>query len=139
MIDLTNKELFEDITYIVILGENFDLHNDFKCIGVKYSENERRCSFFFKKVSEEEKPVMLLLFEDAIISKCELNFQEGFTSTTLNLFYRGRFELDGKLFEKTESNEKYFYIEFETGGKFEFLATKVTFSCLDDLSEVYMF
>ena len=46
-------------------------------------------------------------------------------ASTLNAFYRGRFENDGRLLEYSKTDERYFYIDFQDEDKFEVFAKKV--------------
>jgi hypothetical protein len=43
----------------------------------------------------------------------------------LDLFYRGRFEIDGKLYGTSEKGENYFYLDFLEDNSFEIFATEV--------------
>lgn len=61
------------------------------------------------------------------IVRLDLYLSRANDSSTLNNFYRGRFETSKGLAEYSQLNEAYFYLEFEQGDKFEVLAQEVLF------------
>ena len=127
MIDLTNTELFLDLTTIKYGESFFDLHNDYDCTDINYKLLSKTISFLFQpSTSEPLKKGLCLLFEDATIVDFNVNLKRTSDSFTLDLFYRGRYEIDGKLFEISPHGEGYFYIGFFEGDSFEIFSKKVT-------------
>jgi len=69
-----------------------------------------------------------LSFEGASLQNFTLFFEKHQDSGTLNNFYRGKFEIQNALLEHLETGERFFYIEFEMGDKFEISAMKAFLS-----------
>jgi hypothetical protein len=127
MIDLTNAELFLDLTTIKYGESFFDLHNDYDCTNINYKLLSKTISFLFQPSSTEPlRKSLCLLFEDATISNCNLNLMRTSDSFTLDLLYRGRYETEGNLFEISPNGDGYFYIGFIEGDSFEIFSKKVT-------------
>jgi hypothetical protein len=120
MIDLTKMELFENLLVFKTEKDVIDLHNDFKCQSIEYDREVRSIKFIFKDKGND----LVLQFNDAVLNKVNLLFNRTVDSSILNNFYRGRFELDGKLFEYTEEGRGYYYLEFEEGDIFEIFSLK---------------
>ncbi|MDP4255367.1 MAG: hypothetical protein Q8938_15265 [Bacteroidota bacterium] len=126
MIELTDVELFKDLTFIEEGGENYDLHNEFECFSFMYDQESETVNMAFKERNSKslESDKICIMFKGVSFCKFELSLIRSEDSATINNFYRGRFEMDGKLYEKSSEGASYFYIEFETGDKFEFFAKK---------------
>jgi hypothetical protein len=122
MIDLTNTELFKDLTTIESKDKSFDLHNDYDCILIDYDVKKRVLIIDLKRNGREKGDKLRLQFENASIAKLELHSTESQDSGTISSFYRGRFEINGILSEYSSQGERYFYIEFEDGKKIELFA-----------------
>ena len=121
MIELTNVELFESLVGIESENNFIDLHNDYDCTSIQYSVETK----LFELSFHAENSKIVLQFKDAIITKFNLVPNRTEDSSTLNNFYRGRFIVNGELFEYSLSGEGYYYIEFEEGDMFEVLAREV--------------
>lgn len=121
MIDLTNIELFESLASIESGSSTIDLHNDYDCTGIRYDAEEKLLELTFQAIASS----VVLKFEGASISKFSLVPKRTEDSSTLNNFYRGRFVVNGEIFEYSPSGEGYYYIEFEEGDMFEVFARKV--------------
>lgn len=132
MIDITGGELFKDLMCFQIQNKVIDLHNDYECESIKYRHEEKKLIFMFNRQAFSNSKITLV-FEGVSIQKCDLYLSRTADSGTLNVFYRGRFEVDGNLYEKSKSNQEYYYIEFENGDKFELFSTKVYFSIAEDV------
>jgi hypothetical protein len=125
MIELTDEMLFKDLTFIERNGNKYDLHNDYKCVIFDYNkENETLNIVFEARVSKSENLRVGLTFKEVTIAKFEMFFTRTEDTSTLNSFYRGRFEKDGKFFEYSATGARYFYIEFEQGDKIEFYSSR---------------
>jgi hypothetical protein len=72
------------------------------------------------------KKDLCLLFEEATIANFNVNLKGGEDSCTLDLFYRGRYEIAGNLFEISPHGESVFYIDFFDGDSFIIFSKKVT-------------
>lgn len=123
MIELKNVELFKDLTTIEQNGIVLDLHNDFTCAIVDYDKNEKLLHIGF--ISNIDGGKICLRFEGVTIVKLNLIFNKIKDKSTINILYRGRFEIDGSLFEYSKLQESYFYMEFEEGDSFEFFTEKL--------------
>ncbi len=120
MIDLTQVELFEFQLIFHMEDRIVDLHNDYKCETIIYDFEKQllRCSF----IGELR---IFLDFGGASVKKINVLFERTLDSSTLNSFYRGRFEQNGNLLEFTEDGKGYYYLEFENGDSFELHSSKV--------------
>lgn len=67
-------------------------------------------------------------FVDVEISDISFLLCKEEDNETINILYRGRFEIDGVLFEKTSLNKVLFYIEFESGSKINVFCSKAFLS-----------
>lgn len=68
---------------------------------------------------------LYLLFENVTFSTFNVYLKRSTESCILDSFYRGRYEIDGTLFEYTPAGERYFYLAFIEGDAFEFYSGKV--------------
>lgn len=130
MINLTDIELFKDLTCLQQEDRIFDLHNDYNCTSINYNLANRTTEIIFESINSKANK-LCLLFEEASIAKfiCFLNRSED--ASTINSLYRGRFETSEGLSEYSASGDRYFYIEFEQGDIIEMFAQRVTlFECM---------
>lgn len=129
MINLFDTNLFEYLTSIQEGNSFFDIHNNFVCTNFSYKQDTKRLKILFKNTSNNERDVneVCIIFNRATIVGFELYLSRINDSSTLNDFYRGRFETSEGLAEYSQLNEAYFYLEFERGDKFEVLAQEVLF------------
>jgi hypothetical protein len=118
--ELTNVELLKNLLDIELSGENIDLHNDYTCTDVLYREKDLRLKF---KKSADEGEFLMIQFIDTEISKLEFSFGSN-DGITLDNFHRGRYEIEGRLFDEY-NGKKCFYIEFYEGGTIELLCKQV--------------
>jgi hypothetical protein len=127
MINLTNTELFLDLNTVKYGESFFDLHNDYDCTAINYKLPDKTISFSFQpRIHESAKKELCLLFEEATIANLNVNLKRTPGSCTLDLFYRGRYEKDGNLFEITPNGEGVFYVDFWEGDSFIIFSKKVT-------------
>lgn len=118
MIELTNIELFKSLSSVESDNAIIDLHNDYVCTSIQYSTDKKMFELSF----QAENSNVILQFKDAVITKFDLVPKRTEDSCILNNFYRGRFEINGELFEYSPLGQRYYYIEFEEGDVFEILA-----------------
>jgi len=125
MIELTHSELFKDLSFIQGLDKAYDLHDNFNCSNISFSNQELTFKIFFEPI--EPIPALqngvCIVFNAAKIVKFDLSLSRTSDSATINNFYRGRFEKAGVAREYSEDGEVYFYIEFEEGDRFELFAS----------------
>jgi hypothetical protein len=126
-IELTNVELLKDLTTLETAETFFDLHNDYICTNIYYKSLDKTLSFMFEPaIGNAAKSSLCLLFENVTISNFNLYLNRTTDSSTLDSFYRGRYQIDDTLFEYAPTGEGYFYLEFIEGDAFECFAGKVT-------------
>ncbi|MCO5242029.1 MAG: hypothetical protein M9904_18470 [Chitinophagaceae bacterium] len=129
MIDLTDTSLFQDLTYIQFDNAGFDLHNDYHCVEIAYNSKDDSIQFTFNPTKKGIIDMQVyLFFQNAKIENLNLVFERTADTTTINNFYRGKFERENTLLEYLETGERFFYIEFEEGDKFEIFARRVFLS-----------
>lgn len=116
-IDFTEAELFENLLETKDEFHHFDLHNDFTCVGVKYSDNALSLKF----QNDKGHGYITIRFIEVIILKLEMPLK----NLTIDNFHRGRYELNGELHDEYQ-HKKCFYIEFYEGGSIELLCSKAT-------------
>ena len=126
-IELINAELLKDLTTVEAGETFFDLHNNYVCTNINYKLQAKTLSFLFEPgLADVTKNPLCLLFENVTFSNFELYLKSTVDSSTLDSFYRGRYEIEGSLFEYTPTGEAYFYMEFIEGDSFEFFSSKVS-------------
>lgn len=123
LIDVTNNHLFESILQFCYNDLTVDLHNDYKCYKYIYDSQKQEFLVSFKEKKGEIFRVSIW-FKYAIIKNLSYQFIIPADHLTLDNFYRGRFEENGKLFE-TSSLGNYYYIDFVEGINFELFAKEV--------------
>ncbi|MFT3701671.1 MAG: hypothetical protein QM802_04850 [Agriterribacter sp.] len=129
MIDLTDVQIFKDLTYIETEEAGFDIHNDYSCIQTSFDATDNTLKFSFQSSKDSILKYRLeLIFQNIKIEKFDLLWERNEDSGTLNNFYRGKFEIQNSLVEFLDTGERFFYIEFEMGDKFEISAKKAFFS-----------
>jgi hypothetical protein len=122
MIELTNSELFSWLTEITIRNRFFDLHNEFTCTLFSYNSQSKRLDIEF--FSNDKDVKLFFFFEESEVKKININYAPE-DASTVNNFYRGRFDLGDGLSEYFEDGSAYFYLEFENGDAFEIKAMKL--------------
>lgn len=129
MIDLTDTDLFQDLTYVQFNNGGFDLHNDYHCIEIAYNSKDNSIQFTFESIKKRIIDNQLCLsFQKAKLENLNLFFERTTDTSTINNFYRGKFERENIVLEYMETGERFFYVEFEEGDKFEIFAQKVFLS-----------
>ena len=123
--DLTNSELFKDLTAISEENQFFDLHNDYSCKAISYDSATKVLRAIFEPCKSKTNN-LCLEFTEARIAKLFFYFSCSQDASTISAFYRGRFEIEGELLEYLKSDERYFYIDFQEEDKLEVFAKKVS-------------
>lgn len=129
LIELTNAELLKDLTTVETVDTFFDLHNEYICTNIDYKSSDKTLFFLFEpNKNDAAKNNLYLLFENATIANLNFYINKTADSSTLDSFYRGRYQIEDALFEYAPTGEGYFYLEFMEGDAFECFAGKVTLS-----------
>jgi hypothetical protein len=126
MTDLTNSELFKDLVSFKMEGYDIDLHNDFRCVQLIYLNTQKKLTLIFEnvKIIKIGKKICII-FDDVIIEKIDAQFNGAAPESSIELFYRGRFQVGDKLIDTNENNQNYFYLEFVKGLSMELFARYV--------------
>ena len=124
MTDLTGSELFKDLASFKLDDEIIDLHNSYNCIDIVFDAVVNELKIVFEHISEAGNKVGLV-FENVSIRKMSIKLNRTPDSQTLNILYRGRFEVNNVLYEYSSLQQSYFYFEFEEGDAFEVFSDKV--------------
>lgn len=121
--DLTPTPLFDGLLSFQIEGVEVDLHNEYDCRAVSLEKNTLRLSFIHVSTSQP----IIILFKDALV--CVLSFDPSIPDSTLDLFYRGRFEEgENVLSTYDQQGRSYYYLSFNNGSEIQLLARSVTAS-----------
>jgi hypothetical protein len=120
-IDITNSELLKsliDIDYNK--NTSYDIHNDFDLEAINYSEDKLFTMIFCS--TDNSGTILKIIFLDVAFINFDINFKNN--NSTIDNFYRGRYEYNGKLYDEYK-NKKCFYIEFYEGGFINVLTSAV--------------
>ncbi|MCW3467943.1 hypothetical protein [Chitinophaga nivalis] len=120
MLELTASPLFDSLLIFETDYGIIDLHNDYYCNKICYDFGNQCLKCFFKGARN-----LMLEFRGVIIVKLNLQLPLTADSSILNNFYRGRFEVDGVLYEISAEGRRYFYLEFEAGDALELYAHNI--------------
>lgn len=116
IINIIGKELFESILEIKDVNYHIDIHNDYNLKSIDYELNNYLCKII---LSSDNRRIVEIIFEDVHIISLNLLIND----KTIDNFYRGRYEDNGRLFEEFEGRSC-FYIDFEEGSKINLLCKK---------------
>lgn len=115
-INLKNIELFKNMSQIEFEGHYYDFHNDYDFVKVLFEGNLLAISF--KHIVSGL--TVSLEFHNVDVVRLEADNKS--SPKTLENLYRGRFEVNGKLYELSDNDKLYFYLEFYEGQKMEFFS-----------------
>lgn len=118
--------LFEILLEFDIDGEHIDLHNDFSCRSIRFSKSNNTLILLFKH--DLLLTTLTLTFCDVSIVEINMDFDGIEEGLTLDLLYRGRYEVDGKLFDVSDDGRGYLYMESCEGQSIEFFCMEYTIS-----------
>jgi hypothetical protein len=128
-IDLSNVKLFQNFIEIECDDCYVNLHNDFDCESIEYSNITGTLSLIFKPliiVSNGIKEVEILFFNVDFAKMSMVKLKGELLPSTIDTIYRGRFEESkGILLEQSKSGKNYYYINFVEGFSFEIFSNKV--------------
>ena len=121
------SELFENFIDIIIISKlKIDLHNDYDCIKLEFSEKEKNLLIsFFAIKNDSAFPKVVLQFENVTLQNVTFNFEETIRYLTLDTLYRGRFVKNGILEEYSEDGRSYFYLDFYEEFSLEFFSNSI--------------
>ncbi|SKC85113.1 hypothetical protein [Ohtaekwangia koreensis] len=114
--DLTESELFGNLLEAKDDLFHIDLHNDYTCVNVTFFADILELKF----QNDKGQGYVILRFKDVIILKMQIPLR----TLIIDNFHRGRYELNGELYDEYEE-KKCFYIEFYEGGAIELLCRQV--------------
>ncbi|MBC9931325.1 hypothetical protein [Chitinophaga qingshengii] len=117
--DVTHTILFDTLLSGEIGDMYYDLHNDFECIRISYSLLEKKLELRF--TNDDDR--IIVTFYDARLGVC--SFHPTQPRSTLDLFHRGRFEMNNNLHEMTSRGEYYYCLSFMETDKLEVFARQV--------------
>jgi len=128
-VDLTNSELFKSFTEFEKDGIYIDLHNEFDCKAVKYSNEQQMLTLSFKPNAYRTQNVKSvdIIFDDAHIQNYSATLDQVKSDLgTIDLMYRGHFELSSGQLIETLNGRYYYYINLLPHTNFELFARRVT-------------
>jgi hypothetical protein len=128
-VDLTNSELFKSFAEFEQEELHIDLHTEFDCVAIDFSSSKRQLTLSFKrnKYCKCEVKSVEVVFDDCTIERyCSKFDRTNIDSGTLDIMYRGRFEIgNNELGEISRVGLYYYYINFLPDVGFELFARSV--------------
>lgn len=119
-IDLSNSKLLDSLLEIDFgKSSHYDIHNDFDLNAIDFKKLSGE--LVLKLVGADEETLLKLVFEE--VDFIEFSIPADLDELVLDNFHRGRYEVDGKLYDEY-NNKKCFYIEFYEKGSLSFLCSK---------------
>jgi hypothetical protein len=114
-VELTNFELFKSFAEFEQGGIHIDLHNEFDCKAIDFSNKQKRLILSFepneyckRKVSSIE-----VIFDDCRIEHYYTKLNKvDVDSGILDIMYRGRFETNYEQLSEASDGSQYYYINF---------------------------
>lgn len=128
-IDLTNSELFKSFAEFEQDGVYIDLHNEYDCKLIEFTGSKKQLTLLFQpnEYCTREVSGVEIVFSDCSIKQYSAKPDKAnIDSGTLDIMYRGRFEMSGgQLGEVSDSDMYYYYINFLPDVAFELFAKSV--------------
>src|SRR5476651_2193062 len=125
-IDLSNVELFQNFIEIECDDCYVDLHNNFDCESIEYSNITGTLSLVFKPLTilvNGINQIELLFFNVDFAKMSIVKFKGELSPSTIDTIYRGRFEESkGILCEQSNNGKSFYYINFVEDFSFEILS-----------------
>lgn len=111
---LNSPGLFKNLIEFEIDGVFVDLHNDYYCVQIIRNSDAHYITLIFERDNPNSRFTEVIVeLSDIEIIKMNLSLNNAnYSKLTLDSFYRGRFDLNGQLFEHSESGKEYYYIDF---------------------------
>ncbi len=128
-VDLTNFELFKSFSEFEKDGIYVDLHNDFDCKAIEYSQGKKQLTLSFKPNEYCALTIknVQITFDDCSIQTYSSKHDKSDTdSSTIDIMYRGRIELSNHELAEILNGRYYYFINFLPDRHFELLAKHVT-------------
>ena len=116
-----NIKLFDNLSQNYYNEKYYDLHNDYECFKLELSNQNL---ILFLKNRNDNTIISLLFDEVSIIFLSFINTKD-VNSLVIDNIYRGRFEKEGILYDISDDDKYYFYLEFVEGQKMEFFAKQI--------------
>lgn len=129
-IDLTQTELFKSFAEIGTGDTYVDLHNEFRCYSIKFSQPESQLSLSFRASENNLRKVkhVELIFKNVAITSMDFKMDNTIEDTvwTIDMVYRGRFaNANNELKEISREGKYYYYIDFVNDYSFEVFSNSV--------------
>lgn len=117
---IDTPELLNNIAQLECDAGYFDFHNDFNCTGLLLDQEK-----LVLNMKHSVTGVNIgLVFSGVTFAKVDFSYEKPvLENLTMDSLYRGRFEIDGNLYEYDSMNRSYFYLEFYEGHKIEFFSS----------------
>jgi len=130
VIDLTQTELFKSFAEIGTGDTYVDLHNEFGCCSIKFSQPESQLSLSFRASENNLRKVKLvkLIFKNVAITSMDFKMDNTREDTlrTIDVIYRGRFaDANNELKEISTEGKCYYYIDFVNDYSIEVFSNSV--------------
>ncbi|MEN0053129.1 MAG: hypothetical protein AAGC65_05650 [Mucilaginibacter sp.] len=111
---LDNPQLFQNLIELKDYDLYIDLHNDYYCCLIEYSNILQTIKINFNRSSIlNDIGSVVIIFSGAEIAKIDFLLDSSIQmKLTLDTLYRGRFEIDSELYEYRDKNKAYYYIDF---------------------------
>ena len=117
-------ELFKDLIEIDVNGFCVDLHNDYDCVKLRFSQDELLMSF--KSIRDNSKySLVMLQFKAVEIKKMHIDFGVEAQHKTIDRLHRCRFLQGGELIEYSASGKSFYALEFCEGYAVEFFTEEL--------------
>lgn len=126
-IDLTNFELFKSFAEFDCQGLWVDLHNDFNCASVDFSNANKELILSFKPGDSSGKTVtrIEIVFQECTIQQFSLKSEDApLDPLTIDIIYRGRFLENETLKDISDDGSSYYYVNFYPDHSLELFALK---------------
>ena len=123
-INITHSPLFENLAFLQLDDFYMDAHNDFHFSQFQFEQQTQRLTITFRSLNESPSIVEYVLEEVEFI-ECSITQFQQHTQIILDNLYRGRFESNNILLEKSENGKVCFYIDFIENILIELLTSKV--------------
>jgi hypothetical protein len=120
------SELFQSLVEIDVNEFCVDLHNDYDCTSFTYGGDTNTFCLNFRSITKNPQyPLVSLLFEQVSFYKITAGLETTPKSNTIDNIYRGKFEVNGKLYEFTEEGKSFYCLEFLEAYSFQFFAGRL--------------
>jgi hypothetical protein len=120
------SELFQSLVEIDVNGFCIDLHNDYDCTSFTYGGATTTFCLHFRSITKNPQyPLVTLQFEQVSFYKINAGLETTPKSNTIDNIYRGKFKVNGNLYEFTEEGKSFYCLEFLEAYSFQFFAGRL--------------